>query len=92
MRWRNGLGNKNQKVKDYSHLNEVVCYKEYFPNYGQKIDGSVFVFKNRPSIVAIPREKANFLIRKIDDNTFWVIHQEEEAQKNHAITGTSPRD
>ena len=46
------------------------------------------MFRNRQPIVAIPREKANFLIRKIDDNTFWVIHQEEEAQKNHAITGT----
>ena len=82
---------KRQKVKDNSRLNEVVCYKEYFPNYGQKIEGSVFVFRNRLPIVAIPRKKANFLIRKIDDNTFWVIHQEEEAQKNHAITGTSPR-
>ena len=26
--------NRNQKVKDNSHLNEVVFYKEYFPNYG----------------------------------------------------------
>jgi len=76
--------NKNQKVKDNSHLNEVVCYKEYFPNYGQKIDGSVFVFKNRPSIVAIPREKANFLIRKIDDKTFYVIHQE-KGTKNDSL-------
>ena len=74
--------NKNQKVKDNSHLNEVVCYKEYFPNYGQKNEGSVFVFRNRPPIVAIPREKANFLIRKIDDKTFWVIHHEEETQKD----------
>jgi hypothetical protein len=70
--------NKNKKVKDNSHLNEVVCYKEYFPNYGQKNEGSVFVFRNRQPIIAIPREKANFLIRKIDDNSFWVIHQEEE--------------
>ena len=74
--------NKKEKVKDNSHLNEVVCYKEYFPNYGQKNEGSVFVFRNRPPIVAIPREKANFLIRKIDDNTFWVIHHEEETQKD----------
>ena len=72
--------NRNKKVKDNSHLNEVVCYKEYFPNYGQKIEGSVFVFRNRQPIVAIPREKANFLIRKIDDNTFWVIYQEDETQ------------
>ena len=73
--------NRNQKIRDNSHLNEVVCYKEYFPNYGQKIEGSVFVFRNRPPIIAIPREKANFLIRKIDDNTFWVIHQEEKTQR-----------
>jgi hypothetical protein len=70
--------NRNQKKKDNSHLNEVVCYKEYFPNYGQKIVGSVFVFRNRQPIVAIPRKKANFLIRKIDDNAFWVIYQENE--------------
>ena len=76
--------NRNQKIRDNSHLNEVVCYKEYFPNYGQKIDGSVFVFKNSPSIVAIPREKANFLIRKIDDNTFYVIHQE-KGTKNDSL-------
>jgi hypothetical protein len=73
---------RSQEEKDNSHLNEVVCYKEYFPNYGQRIEGSVFVFKNRPPIVAIPREKANFLIRKIDDNTFWVIHQDVETQKD----------
>jgi hypothetical protein len=72
---------KRQKVKDNSRLNEVVCYKEYFPNYGQKIEGSVFVFRNSPPIIAIPREKANFLIQKIDDNTFWVIHQEEKTQR-----------
>ena len=76
--------NRNQKIRDNSHLNEVVCYKEYFPNYGQKIDGSVFVFKNSPSIVAIPREKANFLIRKIDDNTFYVIHQKKK-KKNDSL-------
>ena len=68
--------NKNQKIRDNSHLNEVVCYKEYFPNYGQKIKGSVFVFRNRQTIVAIPREKANFIIRKRDDNSYWVIHQD----------------
>lgn len=68
--------NKNQKIRDNSHLNEVVCYKEYFPNYGQKIEGSVFVFRNRQTIVAIPREKANFIIRKRDDNSYWVIHQD----------------
>ena len=55
---------------------EVVCYKEYFPNYGQKIEGSLFLFKNNPNMIAIPREKANFRIRKRDDNSFWVIHQE----------------
>ena len=35
--------NKNKKVKDNSHLNEVVCYKECFPNYGQKNEGSVLI-------------------------------------------------
>ena len=76
--------NRNQKIRDNSHLNEVGCYKEYFPNYGQKIEGSVFVFRNEPPIIAIPREKANFLIRKIDDNTFWVIHQE-KGTKNDSL-------
>ena len=55
---------------------KIVCYKEYFPNYGQEIEGAVFVFKDRPNIVALPREKANFLIRRIDDKSLWVIHQE----------------
>ena len=66
--------NRNKKIKDYSHLNEVVLYKEYFPNYGQKIKGALFVFKNEPDMIAIPREKANFIIRKRDENSFWVIH------------------
>ncbi len=68
--------NRNQKVKDYSHLNEVVLYKEYFPNYGQKIKGALFVFKGDPNMIAIPREKANFIIRKRDENSFLVIHHE----------------
>lgn len=54
----------------------VVYYKEYFPNYGQQIEGALFLFKNNPNMIAIPREKANFRIRKRDDNSFWVIHQE----------------
>ena len=68
--------NRNKKVKDYSHLNEVVLYKEYFPNYGQEIKGALFVFKNDPDMIAIPREKANFIIRKRDKKSFWVIHQD----------------
>lgn len=55
---------------------KIVCYKEYFPNYGQEIEGAIFIFKDRPDIVALPREKTNFLIRRIDNKSFWVIHQE----------------
>lgn len=68
--------NKNKNVKDYSQLNEVVLYKEYFPNYGQEIKGARFVFKNDADMIAIPRNKANFIIRKRDEKSFWVIHQE----------------
>lgn len=68
--------NRNKKVKDYSHLNEVVLYKEYFPNYGQDIKGALFIFKNDADMIAIPREDANFIIRKRDEKSFWVIHQE----------------
>lgn len=68
--------NKNKNPRDYTHLSNVVLYKEFFPNYGQKIEGPIFVFNNRSKIVAIPREKANFIIRKIDDYSFWVIHKE----------------
>lgn len=68
--------NINKTPRDYTDLSKVVLYKEYFPNYGQKIEGSIFSFKKRSKILAIPREKAKFVIRKIDDDTFWVIHQE----------------
>lgn len=68
--------NKNKNPRDYTDLSKVVLYKEYFPNYGQKIEGSIFSFKKRSKILAIPREKAKFVIRKIDDDTFWVIHQD----------------
>ena len=66
---------RNKKVRDFSHLNEVVLYKEYFPNYGQEIKGALFIFKNDSDMIAIPRRKANFIIRKRDENSFWVIHQ-----------------
>lgn len=54
--------------------NEVVYYKEYFPNYGQKIEGAVFLFKDDPDMIAIPREKARFLIRKRDEDSFWIVY------------------
>ncbi|MCR4769610.1 MAG: hypothetical protein K5874_05305 [Bacteroidaceae bacterium] len=54
--------------------NEVVYYKEYFPNYGQKRKGAVFLFKDDPDMIAIPREKTKFLIRKRDEDSFWIFY------------------
>ena len=51
-------------------------YKEWDMYYGQDLEGAIFHFKNAPIIKAIPREKANFIIRKRDEDSFWVIHQE----------------
>ena len=58
--------------------NEVVYYKEYFPNYGQKIEGAVFLFKDDPDMIAIPREQAKFLIKKRNEDSYWVIYQGDE--------------
>lgn len=54
----------------------IIYYKEWLPNYGQEIKGALFQFKKDSMIIAIPREKANFIIRKRDEKSFWVIHQE----------------
>lgn len=53
---------------------KIVCYKEYFPNHGQELEGALFLFKDAPDIVALPREKTQFLIRRRDNKSFWVIH------------------
>ena len=68
---------KNKNPRDYTHLSEVVYYKEYFPFWEQEqIKGALFIFNNDTKIIAIPRKKANFTIRKRDEKSFWVIHQE----------------
>ena len=54
----------------------IVYYKEWLPNYGQVIKGALFQFKKDSMVIALPREKANFIIRKRDDNSFWVVHVE----------------
>jgi hypothetical protein len=46
--------------------------------YGQDLKGAVFQFNNDSLIIAIARENATFLIRKRDENSFWVIHQKRE--------------
>ena len=55
---------------------EIVYYKEWDMYYGQDLKGAFFRFKNAPVMIAIPRQKANFIIRKRDEKSFWVIYQE----------------
>jgi len=50
----------------------IVYYKEYFVNYGQKSKSSSFFLSENSKMWAIPRDKAKFLIRKREDNSFWV--------------------
>lgn len=57
---------------------EVVYYKERDMYYGQDLKGAVFQFNNDSLIIAIARENATFLIRKRDENSFWLIHQKRE--------------
>ena len=55
---------------------EVVYYKEWDMYYGQDLEGAFFRFKRDVMMIAIDRRDANFLIRKRDEKSFWVIHQE----------------
>jgi len=55
---------------------KVVYYHEWFVNYGQKIKGAIFIYKGHPQMLALPRERAKFLIRKRDEDSFWVICQD----------------
>ena len=64
------------KILILNKRKEIVYYKEWDMYYGQDLEGAIFHFKNAPIIKAIPREKANFIIRKRDEDSFWVIHQE----------------
>ena len=64
------------KILILNKRKEIVYYKEWDMYYGQDLEGAIFHLKNAPIIKAIPREKANFIIRKRDEDSFWVIHQE----------------
>lgn len=59
----------------------IIYYKEWFVNYGQRIKGSIFVFNGdfdggETDMIAIPRNNSKFIIRKRDEYTYWVIHEE----------------
>ncbi len=62
---------------------EIVYYKEWLPNYGQAVKGALFCFNNDSSMIAIPRKKTKFLIRKRDAKSFWVFYQDESNEQIH---------
>lgn len=51
---------------------KVLYYKEWEMIYDQKIDWPIFVFESESKIMVIPRDSAQFLIRKRDDDSYWV--------------------
>ena len=53
-------------------LKNVVYYKEWEMIYDQKVNWSLFVFDDTSKVIAIPRDKAKFLIRKSDEDPYWV--------------------
>jgi len=55
--------------------NEVVYYKEWDMYYGQNLEGAIFRFNSDSIMIAIPRKDAKFLIKKRDEDSFWVIYQ-----------------
>ena len=55
---------------------KVIYNREWNITCDEKPEGAYFIFENDPKMVAIPRKKAKFLIRKRDEKSFWVIHQE----------------
>lgn len=63
---------------------KIVYYKEYFVNYGQKIEGACFFMDEDSKMWSIPRDKAKFLIRKKDEDSFWVywIGKEEKTDSD----------
>ncbi len=69
-------GDVGDKMLILNKDKEVVYYKEWDMYYGQDLEGAIFRFKSDSIMIAIPRSDANFLIRKRDDKSFWVIHQE----------------
>jgi len=63
------------KMLILNRKNEVVYYKEWDMYYGQELEGAIFRFNSDSIMIAIPRKDAKFLIRKRDEDSFWVIHQ-----------------
>ena len=56
-----------------SQNNKIVYYKEWDPNYGQKQNGIVFIFKDTNNIIAIPRGKAKFKIRNTPHGLYLTL-------------------
>ena len=69
-------GDLGDKMLILNKKKEVIYYKEWDMYYGQSLEGALFRFSNDSNMIAIPREKTKFLIRKRDEKSFWVIHQE----------------
>ena len=58
---------------------KVVYYHEWFPYPRPPKGRAIFLYKGYPQMLAIPREKAGFLIRKgIEgfEDTYFVFHQD----------------
>lgn len=69
-------GDLGDKMLILDKKKDVIYYKEWDMYYGQDLEGALFCFDNDSTMIAIPREKSKFLIRKRDEKSFWVIYQE----------------
>ena len=77
-----------ERIFILNKFKEIVYYKEWLPipSYGQGTKGAIFCFNNDSMMIAIPRNKTKFLIKKRDAKSFWVIYQEESNEQVHGST------
>ena len=55
---------------------EVIYNRGWEVTCDEEPEGVYFLFENDPKIVALPRNKTKFLIKRRGRKSFWVIHQE----------------
>lgn len=67
-------GDVGDRILILDKKKNVVCYKEFFPNYGQDIEGTIFDSEKWPKIVALPRNDTKFLVQK-DGKAYIMLYK-----------------